>query len=74
VSLPHGEHEPGRIRGFAWRTVGENIARGQPTPAALVDAWMNSPGHCQNLLNPAFTQLGVGRYGQLWTQDFGAPL
>jgi uncharacterized protein YkwD len=61
--------------GYTWRTVGENIAMGYPTPQAVVDGWIASAGHCQNLMNPSFTQLGVGFYGSnRWVQDFGAPL
>ena len=61
--------------GYVWRTVGENIASGYPSPQAVVDGWMTSSGHCKNIMNPAFTELGVGLYGPaMWTQDFGAPL
>jgi uncharacterized protein YkwD len=61
--------------GFAWRSAGENIAAGYPSPQAVVDGWVASPGHCQNLMNPAFTQLGVGFYdNNRWVQDFGTPL
>ena len=42
------------------RGVGENVAYGNVTPEALVDMWMNSSGHRANILNPAFTHLGVG--------------
>jgi uncharacterized protein YkwD len=61
--------------GYTWRTVGENIAAGYPSPQAVVDGWLASAGHCQNLMSPAFTQLGIGFYGNnRWVQDFGAPL
>ncbi|MFF9818236.1 CAP domain-containing protein [Streptomyces sp. NPDC014006] len=54
---------------------GENIARGQADPAAVVAAWMDSPGHRANILNPDFKTLGVGVHlgagGPWWTQDFG---
>lgn len=54
---------------------GENIARGQADPAAVMEAWMNSPGHKANILNCDFTTLGVGVQfgsgGPWWTQDFG---
>jgi uncharacterized protein YkwD len=55
---------------------GENIAFGYPTAAAVVEAWMNSPSHRDNILNPAFTETGVSvrtdAAGRLWfTQDFG---
>ncbi|MGB3200222.1 MAG: CAP domain-containing protein [Nodosilinea sp.] len=62
---------------YAWSTIGENVAMGQPTAAAVMTAWMNSPGHRQNILNPAFTELGVGQAtggGRLyWTQLFARP-
>lgn len=41
---------------------GENAAEGQQTPAEVVDAWMNSPGHRANILNPKYTYIGVGYY------------
>jgi len=54
---------------------GENIAMGQPDAQAVMDAWMNSPGHRANILNCRFTTLGVGVHfgtgGPWWTQDFG---
>ncbi|MGC5050612.1 CAP domain-containing protein [Micromonospora sp. DT48] len=61
---------------YAWRTYGENVAWNQRTPAAVMDAWMNSPGHRQNILNCAFTEIGVGvasSNGPYWTQVFAAP-
>ncbi|AVH56266.1 MULTISPECIES: CAP domain-containing protein [Streptomyces] len=54
---------------------GENIARGQATAAAVMEAWMNSPGHRANILNCDFKTLGVGTHfgsgGPWWTQNFG---
>ncbi|KOU20890.1 SCP-like extracellular, partial [Streptomyces sp. WM6372] len=54
---------------------GENIARGQGDAQAVMNAWMNSPGHKANILNCEFRTLGVGVYvaagGPWWTQDFG---
>ncbi|MFJ4951720.1 CAP domain-containing protein [Streptomyces sp. NPDC088760] len=54
---------------------GENIARGQADAAAVMQAWMSSPGHRANILNPDFKTLGVGVHfgpgGPWWTQDFG---
>ncbi|TDC58840.1 hypothetical protein E1258_20165 [Micromonospora sp. KC207] len=65
----------GRV-GYAWRAYGENVAWNQQTPAAVMDAWMNSPGHRANILNCSFTEIGVGiasSNGPYWTQDFGTP-
>ncbi|MDT0528757.1 CAP domain-containing protein [Micromonospora sp. DSM 115977] len=62
--------------GYSWRTYGENVAWNQKTPAAVMDAWMNSPGHRANILNCAFTEIGVGvanSNGPYWTQVFAAP-
>lgn len=60
-----------------WQSYGENIAFGYTTAVSVMQAWMNSPGHRANILNPAFTQIGVGiatsAAGYLyWTQEFGA--
>jgi uncharacterized protein YkwD/stress response protein SCP2 len=63
--------------GSTRRTIGENIACGQRSPAEVVEGWMNSPGHRANILKPAFTHIGVGfagggPSGTYWTQLFGA--
>lgn len=61
-----------RSFGLSYRTAGENIAYGQRTPQAVVNAWMNSSGHRANILNPSYTQIGVGYVanGNYWTQMF----
>ena len=60
-----------------YTALAENIAGGQRTPEAVVSAWMASPGHRANILNPAYNEIGVGsatggQYGIYWTQEFGA--
>lgn len=62
-------------QGQAW---GENIAAGQKTPNEVVTEWMDSPGHCRNILNSLFTELGVSfvfdpksPYKTYWVQAFG---
>jgi uncharacterized protein YkwD len=64
--------------GYNASPMGENIAAGNGTAAATVTQWMNSPGHCQNIMNPGFRALGVGYasvpgspYRHYWTQNFG---
>ncbi|MCU1501518.1 MAG: Cysteine-rich secretory protein family protein [Ilumatobacteraceae bacterium] len=66
------------IVGFAWSTWGENVAAGQATPSQVMDAWMNSSGHRRNILDPAFTNIGVastqGANGVVyWTMDLATP-
>lgn len=58
--------------GISYRSAAENIARGQSTPQAVVNAWMNSAGHRANILNPSYTRIGVGyvESGRYWTQMF----
>lgn len=46
--------------GIKYNYAGENIAKGQKTPEAVVDAWMNSEGHRKNILNGSFKEMGIG--------------
>lgn len=58
--------------GVTYAYAGENIAMGYSTPAAVVEAWMNSEGHRANILSASYTQIGVGYVadGGYWTQWF----
>ena len=61
---------------FSGQPIGENIAAGQQSPAQAVDGWVDSDGHCRNLMNPDATKIGIGYttggpYGTLWVQVFG---
>ncbi|MFI0960270.1 CAP domain-containing protein [Streptomyces sp. NPDC021080] len=62
--------------GCTRRSIGENIACGQRSPAEVVQGWMDSPGHRANILKRDFTHIGIGlaggsRAGTYWTQLFG---
>ncbi|MDB4908069.1 MAG: hypothetical protein JWO05_2853 [Gemmatimonadetes bacterium] len=65
--------------GYHWRATAENVGSGYPNAAAVVTAWMNSPGHSANMVSHRFTQAGAGvatdsngvRY---WVLVFGTPL
>lgn len=66
--------------GFVGSGGGENIALGQSTPEQVMAAWMDSDGHCANVMRPNFTLIGVGYHpgmgrmsSNYWTQNFGAP-
>lgn len=72
-----------KTNGYTSRGMAENIAAGQRTPESVVNAWINSPGHRKNMLNPNYTELGTGfynlendkgavNYTRYWTQVFGA--
>ena len=60
-----------RIDRFTKNCGAENIAFGNPTPEDAVRAWMNSPGHRENILDPELNSLGVGICHGYWVQDFG---
>ena len=66
--------------GYSYSAAAENIAAGYGDPASVVAGWMGSQGHKENMLNPAYTEVGIGYiyvsgspYGVYWTADFGRP-
>ncbi|WP_440813099.1 CAP domain-containing protein [Pseudomonas syringae] len=66
------------LAGYVGQQVGENIAAGQDTARKVVDGWLASPGHCANLMNPGFRELGAAYAmdpksdaGIYWTAMFG---
>lgn len=58
--------------GISYVCAGENIAKGQSTPEEVVNSWMNSEGHKKNILNPSYTQIGIGYAADenIWVQMF----
>lgn len=79
---PNGESVADRVvaAGYAYRYVAENIAAGQASANEVVVAWMNSPGHRANMLNPTVVEIGVGYtfrtddpYHHYWTLVLAAP-
>ncbi|MDR9853952.1 CAP domain-containing protein [Paenibacillus sp. VCA1] len=56
--------------GISFSYAGENIAKGQKTPADVMNAWMNSEGHRANILNSNYTTIGVAYYNGYWVQEF----
>jgi uncharacterized protein YkwD len=80
-TTPEGVEFATRITqaGYRWSTAGENIAKGQPTAASVMKAWMNSKGHRANILNCKYRNIGIGlayspRREPVWTQDFATPM
>ncbi len=80
--LGHTDHSgrefSDRIQNFQYDdylNLGENVADGKFTPAELVAAWMASPAHRANILNPDYNESGVGHCStgthHSWVQDFG---
>jgi len=66
--------------GYTYYRISENIALGYNNPSAVMDGWMNSPGHRANLLDSEVTEIGFGYaysysgdYGHYWVQVFGNP-
>jgi uncharacterized protein YkwD len=85
-TFTHGTDFSKRISavGYDWSTAGENIATGFATPQKVVNAWMASPDHCRNILDPQYSSVGTGildsavksaaSAGATWTQDFGSTM
>lgn len=70
---PDGEDPGDRLEalGYPWTAYGENIASGQTSVDEVMRAWMGSPGHCSNIMDPDFTEIGLGFHETRWTQVFG---
>lgn len=67
--------------GYRWQTWSENIAAGQTSIKQVMEELLASPGHCENIMNPRFTEVGAALvenetsdYGKYWTQNFARPL
>jgi len=67
-----------RAAGYTGSFLAENIAAGYGSPASVVNGWMGSTGHCQNIMSGSYRSIGVGyafragsQYGSYWTQTFG---
>lgn len=59
------------FKGYKSFMVGENIAWGQQSIDEVMDGWFKSEGHCKNLMNPGFKEVGVAENHHYWVQDFG---
>jgi len=77
-----GSHPSDRITrvGYKWRAVAENIAAGYRDIDPVIQGWIDSPGHCANIMNPVYTQMGIAyainsksEAGVYWSQTFGRP-
>lgn len=66
--------------GYAWSAYGENIAAGQTSAQEVVDGWLNSPGHCANIMNASYVDMATAcvasstsTYRTYWTMDLARP-
>ena len=78
----NGQNAGARIEktGYDARTWGENIAAGYPSAGSVVEGWLDSPGHCANIMRSSFTEIGAASaeragstYGIYWTLVLAAP-
>jgi uncharacterized protein YkwD len=69
---PDGERPRERMEavGYAAGPWGENIFKGPTSAKEAMDGFMESPGHCANIMSPEFSVVGVGVHGDSWTQSF----
>ena len=73
---PDGKRVSQRVaaQGYNWRMVGENLAGGDTTVTGVLSGWLKSPEHCQNMMSPAYAEVGVAcvrepgsQWGNYWT-------
>ncbi len=64
--------------GYNWMAVGENIAEGAATAEIVVQGWLDSPGHCVNIMGAQFREMGLAYFTDFahkgdiyWAQTFG---
>jgi uncharacterized protein YkwD len=78
----NGQSPADRVRAMGYREklVGENIAYGPKSIPEVVQGWLDSPGHCENIMDPRFAEMGIayaagrtGRHGLYWVQLFAEP-
>ena len=72
---PDGASPFDRMRdaGIAFSRGAENIAWGYPTAEAVLQGWLDSPGHRANIENCSLTEHGVGLHETRWTHLFRTP-
>jgi len=58
---------------FFWQACGENVAYGALYEDEVMKEWLNSPGHCANIMSPKYTVMGAWLTGMYWTQVFARP-
>lgn len=77
---PEGTRVGARVtaEGYPWRSIGENIAGGDRSVEVVVRGWMDSPGHCANIMNREFSEIGAAcverpdtTWGTYWTMVLG---
>jgi uncharacterized protein YkwD len=67
--------------GYSWSAYGENIAAGQPDLNSVMSAWLQSSGHCANIMGAAYTDAAIASvagtssntYSIYWTMELAAP-
>jgi uncharacterized protein YkwD len=67
--------------GYLWKNVAENIAAGARAAETVVQGWIDSPGHCVNLMGAQYKEMGIGyaierksQSGIYWSQVFASPM
>lgn len=76
----HSPADRVRAAGYREKLVGENIAYGPTSVEEVVQGWLDSPGHCENIMDRRFSQMGIAaangrisRHGLYWVQLLAAP-
>jgi uncharacterized protein YkwD len=60
--------------GYEWSAAAENIAFNYTSVKSVVKGWRESAGHCHNIMNPKYKEMGSGKVGAYWVQDLGTQM
>ncbi len=69
----HGPDARIRAQGYEFVACSENIEEGSGDPESAHKGWIHSSGHHRNILHTAWKEMGTGRVGKYWDQNFGLP-
>jgi uncharacterized protein YkwD len=58
--------------GYKWINFAENIGMGYKDEEEVIDAWLHSPGHCKNIMNKAYSEIGIANVNGYWTLDLAS--
>lgn len=59
--------------GYNWKSFAENIAYGANSDVDVFELWINSQSHCENIINPAYTEMGAAQVDGYWTAVYATP-
>lgn len=70
----HSPFKRMKNEGYEYSYAAENIAQGHKSAQDAINDWLESPGHCANMMNPELKELGMAQHKSYWVQVFGTQI